>query len=48
VTLAARLVAPLLALVFLLAGCGSSPPSKFYVLTADPVPPPRIPWRLAG
>jgi uncharacterized lipoprotein YmbA len=39
VTLAARLVAPLLALVFLLAGCGSSPPSKFYVLTADPVPP---------
>jgi uncharacterized protein len=39
VTLAARLAAPLLALVFLLAGCGSSPPSKFYVLTADPVPP---------
>jgi uncharacterized protein len=38
VTLAARLAAPLLALVFLLAGCGSSPPSKFYVLTADPVP----------
>ena len=37
-TLAARLAAPLLALVFLLAGCGSSPPSKFYVLTADPVP----------
>jgi uncharacterized lipoprotein YmbA len=23
----------------LLAGCGSSPPSHFYVLTADPVPP---------
>jgi uncharacterized lipoprotein YmbA len=39
VTLAARLAAPLLALVLLLAGCGSSPPSKFYVLTADPVPP---------
>ena len=38
-TLAARLAAPLLALVLLLAGCGSSPPSKFYVLTADPVPP---------
>ena len=37
-TLAARLAAPLLALVFLLAGCGSSPPSKLYVLTADPVP----------
>jgi hypothetical protein len=39
VTLAARLAAPLLALVLLLAGCGSSPPSKFYVLTADAVPP---------
>ena len=38
-TFAARLAAPLLTLVFLLAGCGSSPPSKFYVLTADPVPP---------
>jgi uncharacterized protein len=24
---------------FLLAGCGASPPSKFYVLTADPAPP---------
>ena len=34
-----RLAAPLLALVVLLTGCGSSPPSKFYVLTADPVPP---------
>jgi len=39
VTCAARLAAPLLALVILLAGCGASPPSKFYVLTADPVPP---------
>jgi uncharacterized lipoprotein YmbA len=39
VTFAARLAVPLLALVILLAGCGSSPPSKFYVLTADPVPP---------
>jgi uncharacterized lipoprotein YmbA len=38
VTFAARLAAPLLALVIPLAGCGSSPPSKFYVLTADPVP----------
>jgi len=38
VTFAARLAAPLLTLVFLLAGCGSSAPSKFYVLTADPVP----------
>jgi uncharacterized protein len=38
VTFAARLAAPLVALVILLAGCGSSPPSKFYVLTADPVP----------
>ncbi len=38
-TCAARLAAPLLALVILLAGCGASPPSKFYVLTADPVPP---------
>lgn len=37
-TLAARLAAPLLALTILLAGCGSSPPSKFYVLTADPAP----------
>ena len=36
---AARLAAPLVALVILLAGCGSSPPSHFYVLTADPVPP---------
>jgi uncharacterized lipoprotein YmbA len=40
VTFAARLAAPLLALVIPLNGCGSSPPSKFYVLTADPVPPP--------
>jgi uncharacterized lipoprotein YmbA len=39
VTCAARLAAPLLALVILLAGCSASPPSKFYVLTADPVPP---------
>jgi uncharacterized lipoprotein YmbA len=39
VTFAARLAAPLVGLVFLLAGCGASPPSKFYVLTADPVPP---------
>jgi uncharacterized lipoprotein YmbA len=39
VTCAARLAAPRLALVILLAGCGASPPSKFYVLTADPVPP---------
>jgi uncharacterized lipoprotein YmbA len=39
VTLAPGLAAPLLALGFLVAGCGSSPPSKFYVLTADPVPP---------
>ena len=38
-TFAARLAAPLVGLVFLLAGCGASPPSKFYVLTADPVPP---------
>ena len=38
-TCAARLAAPLLALVVLLTGCGASPPSKFYVLTADPVPP---------
>jgi len=38
VILAARLAAPLVALLILLAGCGSSPPSKFYVLTADPVP----------
>ncbi|HYU11022.1 MAG TPA: PqiC family protein [Stellaceae bacterium] len=37
-TFAARLAAPLLGLVVPLAGCGSSPPSKFYVLTADPVP----------
>ena len=37
-TFAARLAAPLLVLVIPLAGCGSSPPSKFYVLTADPVP----------
>ena len=36
--LAARLAAPLVALLIPLAGCGSSPPSKFYVLTADPVP----------
>ena len=33
-----RLPAPLVGLVFLLTGCGSSPPSHFYVLTADPVP----------
>jgi uncharacterized lipoprotein YmbA len=38
VTFAARLAAPLLALVVLLAGCGSSPPTHFYVLTADPAP----------
>ncbi len=38
-TFAARLAAPLLALAILLAGCGSSPPSKFYVLTVDPAPP---------
>jgi uncharacterized lipoprotein YmbA len=31
---------PLLTVVaLLLAGCGTSPPSKFYVLTADPAPP---------
>ena len=37
---AARRAAPLVALALLLAaGCGSSPPSHFYVLTADPVPP---------
>jgi uncharacterized lipoprotein YmbA len=39
VTFAGRLAAPLLALVIPLAGCGASPPSRFYVLTADPVPP---------
>jgi uncharacterized lipoprotein YmbA len=39
VRFAARLAVPLLALVISLAGCGSSPPSKFYVLTADPAPP---------
>jgi uncharacterized lipoprotein YmbA len=39
VIFAARLAAPLVGLVLLLAGCGSSPPSKFFVLTADPVPP---------
>ena len=33
-----RLAAFLVGLGLLLAGCGSSPPSKFYVLTADPVP----------
>jgi uncharacterized lipoprotein YmbA len=33
-----RLAALLLGVALLLAGCGSSPPSKFYVLTADPVP----------
>src|SRR5205814_10451955 len=33
-----RLAAVLVAAGLLLAGCGSSPPSKFYVLTADPVP----------
>jgi uncharacterized lipoprotein YmbA len=38
VTSATSRAAALLALVLLLAGCGSSPPSHFYVLTADPVP----------
>ncbi len=33
-----RLATLLLGVALLLAGCGSSPPSKFYVLTADPVP----------
>ena len=33
-----RLATLLLGAALLLAGCGSSPPSKFYVLTADPVP----------
>jgi uncharacterized protein len=32
---------PLAAAALLLAGCGASPPSKFYVLTADPAPPQR-------
>lgn len=31
----------LAAAALLLAGCGASPPSKFYVLTADPAPPQR-------
>jgi uncharacterized protein len=31
-------LAAVLGVGLLLAGCGSSPPSKFYVLTADPVP----------
>jgi uncharacterized lipoprotein YmbA len=33
-----RLPVFLVGVGLLLAGCGSSPPSKFYVLTADPVP----------
>ena len=33
-----RLAAFVAGAALLLAGCGSSPPSKFYVLTADPVP----------
>ena len=33
-----RLATLLLGVALLLAGCGASPPSKFYVLTADPVP----------
>ena len=33
-----RLATLLLGAALLLAGCGSSPPSKFFVLTADPVP----------
>jgi uncharacterized protein len=33
-----RLAAFIVGAGLLLAGCGSSPPSKFYVLTADPVP----------
>jgi hypothetical protein len=30
---------PLALAALLIAGCGASPPSKFYVLTADPAPP---------
>jgi len=30
---------PLAVVMLLLAGCGASPSSKFYVLTADPAPP---------